>query len=240
METKNKYKSMVVDDDPAYIQILSKLLSREEDFELLATCTSAAEALNTLESNPAINVLFLDVQMPGQTGIELLQNLPEGMILKTILITSTPEFAVDAFALNVIDYLVKPIQPERFAQGVAKIRREFELDKISDSKNGRELFIKSGIKMIRINSKDIVCVEALSDYVIFIMANGNKHIIHSTMKAMENRLLPMGFVRVHRSFIINLDYVDSVEDKQIKMGKKVIPVSKTYQDEFYSIIKARI
>lgn len=232
-----KYPCIVVDDDDASRLIISRLVEMEPDFPLLGSFASAEAALPFLEVHPEVSVLFLDINMPGLSGMELIRALPHDHAIKTVLISAATEHAVDAFSLDVVDYLVKPLTPERFGEALSRLRREFESDKASGKKAKKELFIKTGVKYVRVNIDEVCCVEALSDYVILYSDSGQKHIVHSTMKAMEDKLDPLGFQRVHRSYIVNMRKVESVADHQVKVGGRMVPISKSYQDEFYRVLK---
>lgn len=237
MVATEKYPCIVVDDDDASRLIMGKLVEKESDFPLLGSFSSGEEALSFLEMHPEVSVIFLDINMPGLTGMDLIRSLPENHTIKTILVSSAAEHAVDAFSLDVVDYVLKPLTAERFAESLTRLRRGFEADKASGKTGNRELFIKTGVKYIRINIEEVAYVEALSDYVILFTESGQKHIVHSTMKAMEDKLTPLGFQRVHRSYIVNMRKVESVSDHQVKVAGKFVPVSKSYQDEFYKLLK---
>lgn len=237
MVSAEKHPCIVVDDDDAARLIMGRLVEKENDFPLMGSFATGEEALTFLEMHPEVSVIFLDINMPGLTGMDLIRSLPPNHTIKTVLVSSASEHAVDAFSLDVVDYLLKPLTAERFTESMNRLRRGFEADKAAGRTGNRELFIKTGVKYIRINIEEVAYVEALSDYVILFTESGQKHIVHSTMKAMEDKLLPLGFQRVHRSYIVNMRKVETVADHHAKVAGKLIPVSKSYQDEFYRLLK---
>lgn len=231
---------LIVDDDPASRLLLAQYIRQETDLELVESLESGENALSYLESNPNVHLLFLDIQMPGISGMEVLRNLPEGLSLRTILTTGDREFAVDAFELEAFDYLVKPITQERFRASIDRARKAIEqTSRVDDQQKAKEFFFKTSNKFVRVRTDEILYVEALSDYVVLVMETGPKHIVHSTMKAMEEKLQPYGFMRIHRSYIANVEKVQSVAEHQATLGGKKVPVSKSYQDEFYDRIKSQ-
>lgn len=238
--TSNSITCLIVDDDSASRLLLEKYVSQETDLVLLDSVDSGERALEFFAENPELHLLFLDIQMPGITGIDVLQRLPTGHATRAILTTGDREFAVEAFELQAFDYLVKPILPERFKASVERARKALQLEgKTADNQKAKEFFFKTSNKFVRVRTDEILYVEALSDYVVLVMEQGPKHIVHSTMKAMEEKLLPFGFMRIHRSYIANLEKVQAVAEHQATLGGKRIPVSKSYQEEFYAKIKSQ-
>jgi DNA-binding LytR/AlgR family response regulator len=191
-----------------------------------------------MEQNPEVQLLFLDIQMPGISGLEVLEKLPADLTVRTILTTGDREFAVEAFELEAFDYLVKPISQERFKASIERARKAIAVESRSlEGQKIKEFFFKTSNKFVRVRTEEILYIEALSDYVVLVMEQGPKHIVHSTMKAMEEKLVPFGFMRIHRSYIANLDKVQAVAEHQATLGGRKVPVSKSYQDDFYEKIK---
>jgi DNA-binding LytR/AlgR family response regulator len=170
------------------------------------------------------------------TGIELLKVLPK--MPETILITSQTNFAIDAFSLNVTDYLVKPAEYTRFTKAIEKILEKLELlahknvssaqEDITDIE--KDLFVKVNNKLVKINMDTIFYIEALSDYVLIATDTG-KHVVYSTLKAVSDRLPTSKFMQIHRSYIVNLKKIEAIEDNSVLIDKKFLPISKTYQSK---------
>ena len=237
VEKLKKIRCIIADDDPASRLIIQHYVGLEPDMVLEGVFSSGEEALDFLKANPQVLVAFLDIQMPGLSGMELLRSLPESNGLKAILITTSTDFAVDAFDLDVVDYVVKPLFRDRFQVALEKLRRNISGDSNSGKKVSREIFFKTGTKFIRLHMEDIAYVEALSDYVLLVTTDGTKHVVHSTMKSMDEKLESLGFIRIHRSYIINTNRIDSVAGHQAIVAGKKIPISKSYQEQFYKLLK---
>lgn len=221
---------LIVDDDEMSRATIEHYVNQTEFLNLVGVCSNAIEASNVLKKEN-VDVLFLDVEMPEMSGLELLDAMSNGP--KVILITSKEEYAVQAFEYSVTDYLLKPIDYVRFLKAVNKIKGVSGDVVTSDDK---EIFVKSDLKFVKINFDEIEFVEAMADYVVINLAS-NRHIIHSTMKAIEKKLSEKQFVRVHRSYIVNLKRINAVENSSIVMGEKRVPIGASYKNEFMNKLK---
>lgn len=221
---------IIVDDEEMSRATIEHFVSQTKSLNLIGLCSSAVEAANFLKDQQ-IDLIFLDIEMPQMSGLELIKTLEHPP--QIILVTSKKEYAVEAFEYNVVDYLVKPVDYSRFLQAVNRIHEGGEL--ISNSKNSDEIFIKSDSKIVKLNFSAIQYVEALADYAI-IHVEKTRHIIHSTMKALEQKLPENMFIRVHRSYIVNISKIDSIEDMNITIGSANIPVGASYREKFMNKI----
>jgi DNA-binding LytR/AlgR family response regulator len=215
---------IIVDDDLASRLLIQKLIERSGELSLVKSCVSAFEAIDVLKSE-AIDLMFLDIQMPEMTGLELLDSLSETP--QIILITGKADFAVDAFKYDVTDYLVKPVSPARFLQAIQKANKRFE-QQTHEIKSLDYLFIKDGTIIKKVPYDTILYVEALADYMM-IYTTKSKHMVLSPMHAIEKKLPPEKFVRVHRSYIISLDWLEKIEDNTAIILDKFIPVGNTFK-----------
>lgn len=237
MKTDKTYNCILIDDDAGSRLILEHYIKQNLLLRLEASLENGAEGLKYLLENTHIDILFLDIQMPEMTGIELLKVLPR--MPETILITSQTDFAIDAFALNVADYLVKPAQYTRFTQAVEKTITKLEL--VAQKTQSvtipetpfNDLFVKVNNKMVKINLESVLYVEALSDYVL-IVTDTAKHVVYSTLKAIADKLPTRLFIKVHRSYIVNLQKIAALEDNSVIIDGKHIPISKSHQAELYN------
>ncbi len=219
---------MVVDDDPIFRQYISKQIKETSGLKLVVEADSAPKAIDLLEEHE-VDIIFLDVQMPEMSGIELVARLNNGY--EVILVTANDNYAVDAFDQKVTDYLIKPFEYDRFSQAVNKARVNIEA--FRKKKNQIEhIFIKSDGKIIHLRLSDILFVEALADYVV-INTETKKYIVHHTMKGVEKKLPDHRFVRVHRSFIVNLEKIDFIEDLSVHIKVKSIPIGASYKEVLY-------
>jgi DNA-binding LytR/AlgR family response regulator len=200
-------------------------------------------ALDFLRQHPPVDLLLLDIEMPHLSGLELARILPPPQP-EIILVTSHRDFAVEAFALHAADYLVKPVEPARFHKAVQRVatRRAAlalaataaELPVFDD--RDQHLFVKVNNKLVRLDFGDVLFIEALSTYSVLVTAT-QRYIVYATLKALSERL-PFGhFQRVHRSYIVNTQRIDAVEDHLLQLGPYEVPVGKSYQDAFYRSLR---
>jgi len=219
---------LVVDDEKFSREIIKVFVNKTDSLNLVAECQSASEAFSALRNND-IDLVFLDVEMPEMSGIELMQVLDD--MPQIILVTSRPNYAVEAFEYSVTDYLVKPVKYLRFLKAVSKAESNAKANDVTVEKQRDEVFVKESGKMVQIRLSEILFVEALSDYVI-INTEKRKHIIHSTMKGLEKKLPENSFIRVHRSHIVNFQKIISIEDLNVIMPNKIIPIGASYKQRF--------
>jgi len=231
-KTALSYSCVIVEDDDASRLILENYISRIDFLKLKASLKSGKEGFNYLINNPDIDILFLDINMPEMSGIELMKSVPN--LPETILITTESGYAVEAFELKALDYLVKPVQFERFAKAVHKAIDSIYFTKRLPRQNEeqKEIYVKSNSKFYKLAYHDIFFVEALADYVLVYTEN-TRYIVYSTMKAIEEKLRGVTFSRVHRSYIINLRKIQFIEGNTVIVNGKHIPISKTYQDSLF-------
>lgn len=221
---------IIVDDNKMARTALKKLIEQVDSLKLKEECSSPIDAYNYLLKED-IDLVFLDVEMPGMTGIELIKNLEKRPII--ILITSKTDYAVEAFELNVADYIIKPVTLSRFMVAVAKANELFESkgQKIELNEKDKEyMFVRSNSVLTKIKIKDITYVQALGDYVN-IYTSDNRYTVHITLKGMEEKLPQDKFYRLHRSYLIALDHIDKVEEGTAFIGKHPIPIGEQYKKE---------
>jgi DNA-binding LytR/AlgR family response regulator len=218
---------IIVDDDPIARGSLEHFCELSEYLNLKGNFESAVEALNFIKGN-SVDVIFLDVEMPEMNGLEMLQTFDLSSAPMVVLVTSKEDYAVDAFEYNVVDYLLKPVDYVRFVKSVNKM---VSLKSKANGDDDNEFFVKSDLKFVKLGFNDILYVEAMADYVI-IHIQGGRHIIHSTMKGIDAKLYPENFVRVHRSFIINIKMIKSVDNSSVSIADKNIPIGASYKSNF--------
>lgn len=233
-------KCIVVDDDQLSRKVIEEYCSKTESTELIYSFSSAVEAVNTLKADDRfddIDLIFLDIEMPEMTGIEFLKVFPNSLP-NIIIISSKEKYALETYEYEVVDYLLKPIQYPRFLQSVNKVLKRQKKNEKVVSKS-EEIFIKNNASLVRLNYDDILWIEALENYVV-LNTFKEKYTIHFTMKAIADRMPTDRFVRVHRSFIVNLGKVSMIEDNTVVIkyegGNKVIPIGKSYKDQLMNDI----
>jgi DNA-binding LytR/AlgR family response regulator len=222
-------KAIIIDDNDIALLATQQCVAKAEKIQLLGSFNNALQALSFLASNP-VDLIFLDIEMPELNGIEFIKAMkqPHPMI---VLTTSHPQFALEAYENNVLDYLVKPIALPRFLNAVAKAQALFENHNIDKVENDI-IFIKKGNVIVKVNKSDVLWIEGLGDYVT-LNTEKEKFIVHSTMHNIEQKFASSEFMRVHRSFIIRIDKINNIEDNCISYFDKFIPIGKTYKDSVY-------
>ncbi|MCB0630566.1 MAG: LytTR family DNA-binding domain-containing protein [Saprospiraceae bacterium] len=231
-------KCLIIDDEPLAVQLLADYVQTDDELELVNTFTNPIKALHFLEDHP-VDLLFLDVEMPELTGIQLM-TIANGKY-QVILTTAYENYAIKGFEFNVIDYLVKPISLERFLIAVQRAKqrltpKEGNTAMEHTAKQRMEyIFVKNGFKIQRVNLEDILYLESSNDYVS--IHTQQEHILTlDTIRHFEELLPPDQFTRVHRSYIVALNKINYIENNRIAIGKQLIPVSKTYQKDFLKMI----
>jgi DNA-binding LytR/AlgR family response regulator len=226
-QTELYMNCLIVDDNKIARTTMKQLVSQVKDISLVAECANAMEAYNILQEKQ-VDLIFLDIEMPGMTGLELTKNLG---IKKPVIIftTSKKEYAAEAFELNVADYIVKPVTPARFIQAVDKAREILQSKTEEVKLSGEEfIFIRDSNTVRRLNLDDILFAEAMGDYVK-LHTPQKFFAIHATLKSVEERLPPAKFLRVHRSYIVALTKIDTIEDGSLVISGKPVPVADAYR-----------
>ncbi len=221
---------IIVDDNPMARAALRQLTEHIDTLEVVAEFENATSAYNFLQKQ-SIDALFLDIEMPDMTGLELLQNLAERP--PVVLCTSKREYAAEAFELNVVDYLVKPVSLPRFIAAVEKLKthahEDTEAVKETPSKEVNHIFIRANNALIRLDLVDIFYIQALGDYVTFVTTT-KKYTAHLTMQNIEKALPSPQFLRVHRSYIVNTHRIDAIEEgSMLIINKQVVPLGEQYK-----------
>jgi two-component system LytT family response regulator len=224
-----RFSCVIVDNDESSRLILENFISQFKYLELKASLETGIEAFNFLSENPDVNILLLDIDMPEMNGIELIRAIPKKP--ETIFISAHEQFAVEAFELGAQDYLMKPFSFERFARAIQRVSVNLNQSykELIPNREHNEIFVKSNARFHKLSYDEILFIEALADYVL-VNTTTSKHIVYSTMKAMEEKLAGDTFMRIHRSFIINKNKIQQVENSAVIVNGKEIPVSKTYQN----------
>jgi two-component system, LytTR family, response regulator len=231
-------RCLLVDDEPLALELLESYVSKTPSLQLSGKCSSAFEAMEFMESNE-VDLLFLDIQMPGLTGLELSKNLMDGP--RVIFTTAFEQYALQGFKVDALDYLLKPVSYPEFLASVNKAKRWFELQ---DRQRGQEtrnsIFVKTDYKLVQIDLNQILYIEGLKDYVKIFTEGSDKAILSlMSMKSLEENLPESRFMRVHRSFIVNLEKIKTIERNRIIFGKEFIPISENYKDKFQKFINER-
>lgn len=220
-------KCLIVDDNKIARTTMRHLAGQVKDITIAGDYADAVDAYHFLKNNP-VDIVLLDIEMPGMNGLELTKNLdkPAPLIIFT---TAKKDYAVDAFELNVADYIVKPVTPVRFLQAIDKAREMLASRKVQVRIEEDEfIFIRDANIIHRIKIDDILFAEAMGDYVKIHTAI-KFYAIHTTLKSVEDRLPASKFIRVHRSFIAGLYKIDGIQDGALVISGKSVPVADAYR-----------
>jgi len=231
-------RSLAIDDEPLALELLEDNIRQVPYLKLEGTCSNAFEALKFLQEQ-TVDLIFLDIQMPGLTGLQFIQSLTNRPMI--ILITAYEKFALEGFNLDVVDYLVKPVPLDRFIKACNKAWELFNLrSKKAENPSSSEpefFFVNVEYSLVKVEFADIQWIEALKDYMRIYLKSSSKPIItRMSLKAIEEELPLSKFIRVHKSFIVSVSAITSVRKNSIFIGAEEIPVGENYKDSVNILI----
>lgn len=218
---------IIVEDIQLAAEFLKKFCEKIGNIEVMGHFLNVNDALQFLDTNP-VDLIFLDVEMPGDSGFDLLDRLTYSP--QIILTTSNKDYAFDAFQYNVTDFLKKPFTYKRFQEAIQKIRQP---ESPASAQHGNDLdylFIRVDGKLLKMMNNDVLYIESMRDYVKFITAT-KTYITHSTLKNLEEKLNKADFIKVHRSYIVNISKIDDIQGNTIYIQGKQVPIGKGHKDE---------
>ena len=230
-------RCLIVDDEPLAREGMEKLVNDAGIFQLVATCNNALEA-NKILATEKIDLMFLDIQMPGMRGLDFLKSLQTKPLV--IITTAYPNFALEGFELNVLDYLVKPITAESFMKAVNRAREVLVSRETGGGETGNDFFfIRSANSYEKVYFNDILFVEASQNYMTVHTVKG-KLMALITIKSLEEQLPVRKFLRIHKSYIISLEKVTSLRGNEVIIGAHKIPIGKNYKEQILKIVNERL
>ncbi len=246
MNLPNQLRCLVVDDDPLAIQVVQNCISNTPFLHFVGSCENAVLAAKALRASD-IDILYLDVEMPLMSGLDLLRSLQKRP--QVVLITSNPTYALEAFEYDVVDFLVKPVTYARFLKASQKARELCEavqlgLENIDHADGDFEgipspdadfTFIKVQNRLIKLFFNDVLYIEALGDY-IHVVTDTQKHIVYTSIKTVSNRFPESRFLRIHRSFLVNIARIDAIEDNSILIADRTLTIGLTYLKDVFNRI----
>ncbi|WOK04265.1 LytTR family DNA-binding domain-containing protein [Imperialibacter roseus] len=220
-----KLRCLIVDDEPLSQEVIEGYVNDAPQLELAAKCSNALEAAEMIRSQP-IDLIFLDINMPKLSGISLVKSLAKPPAI--VFITAYPEFAVEGFEVEAVDYLLKPCSFERFLKAVSKVESYLQA-------SGRKLeadyfVVKADKKLHKIGLEDILYFKSIGDYVK-VYTRDKVLITNETLRNIEDGLPPSKFIRLHKSFVVSLQAIQYLEGNQVKVGEEMLPVGLTYKDK---------
>ncbi len=233
-------KCIIIDDEPLAVDVIESYLQQIEGMEIVAKCNNPLEVITILNKHQ-VDLIFLDIEMPNLTGIDLVKTLEN--IPQFIFTTAYPQYALDGFNLNATDYLVKPIPFHRFLKAVSRAKSKYELERknrvnvtsagpLPTKIKNNFIFVKSEYENIKINIEDIKYIQGLKDYIKIYIKQSNKAILTLlNFKEILDKLPLDQFMRVHRSFIVNITQIKMLQKTKIVIGDVRIPIGETYKNE---------
>lgn len=228
-------KCIIIDDEPLALELLEDFVSKVPNLKLVSSCSNAIEAVSILQENK-IDLIFSDIEMPDFSGIEFIKSLETKPLF--IFTTAYSHYAIEGFNLNAVDYLVKPIPFHRFLKAVNRAQELYSLKKEDNSPLIKNLgspnfiFVKSDYENIKLNFGDIKYFEGLKDYIKIFSTSHKPILTLSNFKKIEEKLPEDLFIRVHRSYIVSLKHINSVQRNRILIDGVRIPIGQNYKDEF--------
>ena len=223
---------IIVDDEPLAVKLIESYVAKTPDLKLLGSYTDSVEAITAIKENPA-DLLFLDIQMPDINGMELARLIPEKT--RVIFTTAFKEYAFESYEVSALDFLLKPIRYNKFIAAVEKARKWFshETESAPAPAERDSVFIRVDGELRQLNVSDIMYVSGMKDYVVFYLDDGSKLVTHLTMNAVEDMLPASDFLRIHRSYIVALKKIRSVDRNNcVYIGKEIIHVTDAFRETF--------
>jgi DNA-binding LytR/AlgR family response regulator len=226
-------RCLAVDDEPLALELLEDNISKVPFLQLIAACDNVMDAMKVMEKEK-IDLIFLDIQMPGLTGLQFIESMTEKPMI--ILITAYKQYALEGYNLDVTDYLVKPVSLDRFIKACNKAKQLFELksnqkNTNSPSANPGYFFVNADYSLVKINTADVIYIEGLKDYIkIHLKSAQHPVVTRMPMKAIEEELPANQFIRIHKSYIVSVSYITSIRKSSVFIDSLELPLSDTYRD----------
>ncbi len=224
----SKISCIILDDEPLAVELLKKHASENHNLIISLATTEVFEVIEYLKNNK-VDLIFTDIQMPDLTGIQLMKVLDKTQ--KFIITTAYTDYAIESFNFHVVDYILKPITKDRFDQSIEKYGALFQQ---KPTNNSTYIFAKVDGRQVKINFSELIFVEGLKDY-IRVHTKTDKMMVLETMKSFEAKLTE-NFKRIHRSYIINLDYLSSIDGNSVYLNQKMLPIGETYRKEIKELM----
>lgn len=233
-------KCLAIDDEPLALLQLRTMIEKTPFLHLVAACQDAFEAMKVL-GEEEVDAIFVDINMPDLNGLDFVRSLADPPLI--VFTTAYSQYALEGFKVNAIDYLLKPFGMPEFQKSAAKVKHQYELEKAAlkeQSLAGDTLFVKADYRTVRVGLKQIVYVESKSEYLQLHLDNGEKLMFLMSMKKLADILPADGFLRIHRSYIVNMNKVQEISKMRIKLSDDtLLPISDMYKNEVQKYIDER-
>jgi DNA-binding LytR/AlgR family response regulator len=228
--------AIAIDDEPLALELITSFCSKIDGITLDASFTKVAEAIAYLDANK-VDLLFLDINMPHMSGLDLYRQIDQQVMV--IFTTAYTEYAVDAFSVNALDYILKPFSFERFQQAVQKAIEYMNYTRGSAEQPSRFIYLKADYSLIKIDLAEIFYIEALADYLKIHFDSGKSVVVRLTMKGLFEKLPEQEFIRVHRSYIIPFKSILGIVHKSVQLKNVLIPIGIRYEDDVMLALQAK-
>ncbi len=227
---------IIVDDEPPALKVLSNYMDWVPQLTLVGCCKNAFEAITALREN-RVDLMFLDVHMPKLLGTDLIKTLQHPP--KVIFTTAHKDFAIEAFELDAVDYLLKPISFERFVKAVNKYCLLNTIAPDSPATSPGFLYFRVDRKMVKVFLEDILYIESFKDYIVIHRENEQKIRVKQTLNSVENMLPKSSFMRIHRSYLVSIEKITAYTKNDIEIGKRELPIGRSYVNSFKKLTPDR-
>jgi DNA-binding LytR/AlgR family response regulator len=230
-------KCVAIDDEPLALELLEDNISKVPFLQLIAACENVTDAMKVMQKE-TVDLLFLDIQMPGLTGLQFIESMTEKPMI--ILITAYKQDALEGYNLDVLDYLVKPVSLDRFIKACNKANQLFELrsarkNGVSPSRTGY-IFVNADYKLVKITLADIIYIEGLKDYIkINLKSHQHPVVTRMPIKTIEEQLPADQFIRIHKSFIVSVTFITAIRKSSVFVDSLELPLSDTYREAVTSL-----
>lgn len=225
-------RCLAVDDEPLALELLEDNISKVPFLRLIASCDNVMDAMKVMQKETP-DLIFLDIQMPGLTGLQFIESMTEKPMI--ILITAYKQYALEGFNLDVTDYLVKPVSLDRFIKACNKAKQLFELKStqksIDTTGNPGYFFVNVDYSLVKITTSDIIYIEGLKDYIRIHLKSSQRPVVtRMPMKTIEEQLPAAGFIRIHKSYIVSVSFITAIRKSSVFIDTLELPLSDTYRD----------
>lgn len=227
-------KCIIIDDEPIAIEYLREYVNTIPELLLTGTYQNAKEALPLIQ-NQEVDLIFIDIEMPEISGLEFVKTLETAPAI--IFTTAYPQYAVEGFNLNAVDYLLKPIGLERFKQAIQKVHKEISIQAGLQPIENKFIFLKNGYKYEKIDIQDIIFIAGNKEYATYYTKSGRTYLKNERLKNLEKDYQPYGFIRIHKSYLINTRYIKKIFNNNVEIQGETIPIGRAYREQIRQLMQ---
>lgn len=227
-------KCIIIDDEPIAIEYLREYVNTIPELLLIGTYQNAKEALPPIQKQE-VDLIFIDIEMPEISGLEFVKTLENAPAI--IFTTAYPQYAVEGFNLNAVDYLLKPIGLERFKQAIQKVHKEISIQSGLQPIQNKFIFLKNGYKSEKIDIQDIIFIAGNKEYATYYTKSGRTYLKNERLKNLEKDYQPYGFIRIHKSYLINIRYIKKIFNNNVEIQGETIPIGRAYREQIRQLMQ---